>query len=415
MAEKKSEIKYRFARELVEWVRTGRFPESANQDVCYALELQRTRLNEHGLCMDYELEPPKDGKEFITYSNYDRANRRSKKYECFIDRRSYYKTLSFYRNGKKIFSKRRAEVLFATNTWLKEGEITGEETYCCPACGAISTIRKLQDGCPYCNTHFRMSDLFPKVTGYFFVHEVMKSLNIKKSVSRVLIIAGIIGGVFHSLANFAKGPAAMFTGLIAGIAAGVVIGYIIWALSIVISMLGAGVVSMITSIEQNDTKRRIVSILNGFDPSFSYDYFVNQIVSNLKMILFSKSRNNLVMYEGMDPHPEFDNIVEATFNGKILLNHYNVQDGYCTLCLNIHMGDVYDNGGKLSLKKDVFCVTIVKNVMRQEDLGFSIKKVQCSCCGGSFDATKERHCPYCKAPYDMKQDGWVSVDIRKVK
>ena len=61
MAEKKSEIKYRFARELVEWVRTGRFPKSANQDVCYALELQKTRLDEHGLCMDYELEPPKDG------------------------------------------------------------------------------------------------------------------------------------------------------------------------------------------------------------------------------------------------------------------------------------------------------------------------------------------------------------------
>lgn len=34
------------------------------------------------------------------------------------------------------------------------------------------------------------------------------------------------------------------------------------------------------------------------------------------------------------------------------------------------------------------------------DRSFSIAKVQCSNCGGSFDARKEKCCPYCDQPYD---------------
>ena len=133
-----------------------------------------------------------------------------------------------------------------------------------------------------------MADLFPKVTGYFFVHEILKSIDVKKSMLGMAVIAGTIGGLLHMLANLTKGLAAMLTGLISGIVAGVVMGYVIWATSIVVMALGAAVVSMSMSIEQKDTKRKIIAILNGFDPSFSYEYFVSQIVATLKIILFSK-------------------------------------------------------------------------------------------------------------------------------
>ena len=53
-----------------------------------------------------------------------------------------------------------------------------------------------------------------------------------------------------------------------------------------------------------------------------------------------------------------------------------------------------------------------KNITRMEEFGFSVKKVKCPCCGGSFDATRERHCAYCGEPYDMREDGWTIMELR---
>ena len=52
------------------------------------------------------------------------------------------------------------------------GEDVSEDTYSCPNCGAIATIKEFQDGCKSCGTSFKMSDLFPKVSNYFFVWDV---------------------------------------------------------------------------------------------------------------------------------------------------------------------------------------------------------------------------------------------------
>lgn len=54
----------------------------------------------------------------------------------------------------------------------------------------------------------------------------------------------------------------------------------------------------------------------------------------------------------------------------------------------------------------------MKNITRMEEFGFSVKKVKCSCCGGSFDATRERYCAYYGEPYDMREDGWTIMELR---
>ena len=47
------------------------------------------------------------------------------------------------------------------------------------------------------------------------------------------------------------------------------------------------------------------------------------------------------------------------------------------------------------------------------DPGFSIHRVSCPSCGGSFDAVYKRDCPYCGNPYDLKKKDWIVQDMRK--
>jgi hypothetical protein len=45
------------------------------------------------------------------------------------------------------------------------------------------------------------------------------------------------------------------------------------------------------------------------------------------------------------------------------------------------------------------------------DPGFSIHRVCCSTCNGSFDAMHQSNCPYCGNPYDLKKKDWIIKDM----
>ncbi len=404
-------IKYRFARELVEWTKTGELPKSADQDIRYFLELQGERLKERGLQMEYILES-NEKTESYSGNFHSRTSMKSRKYECVMDHRRYKKTLQFYRNGKRKFSKKMPVILYASNIWLKGENVTGAETYCCPSCGAISTVMELQQGCPYCQSKFFMSDLFPKVTGFFFLKDAVSPQNIEVRAKTVTLFSAVIVAACSVVANFGGSIPGLIYGAVMGAVVGAFLGYLLYSIKLLGVVIKAAAASLPAVFGKARTENELIKVLGGFDPSFSYDYFVNQVVSALKIIIFAKDRTNLVVYEGQEQHPEFDNIIEATYGGDIRLKAYQVQNGYATIWLDVHMMDVYDAGSRIYQKKDVFCVTLVKNVMRMEELGFSIKMVQCKKCGSSFDATKERHCPFCNQVYDMKEDAWTVMDVR---
>ena len=404
-------IKYRFARELVRWTQTGELPKSADQDIRYFLELQGNRLKERSLQMEYILES-NEKTESYNGGFHSRTSMTSRKYECVVDYRRYKKTLQFYRDGKRKFSKKMPVILYVSNIWLKGENLTGAETYCCPSCGAISTVMELQQGCPYCQSKFFMSDLFPKATGFFFLKDEVSPQNVEVNAKTVTMFSAVIVAACSVVGNFGDSIAELIYGVIVGAIVGGFLGYCMYSIKMIGVVMKAAFASLPAVVEKHSIEKKLVKILGGFDPSFSYDYFVNQVVSALKIIIFAKDRTNLVIYEGQDLHPEFDNIIEATYGGDIRLVDYQVRNGYATIWLNVHMMDVYDTGSRIYQKKDVFCVTLVKNVMRMEELGFSIKMVQCKKCGSSFDATKERHCPFCNEVYDMKEDAWTVMDVR---
>lgn len=423
MSERKG-LEEKFKQELSEWAKTGKAPESADQDIHYALELQKRRLEERGLQMELSFENPRKESDHIKGGTSGDKNRQSLKYSNYTEFEENTRKLSFFKNGKRKFLEKEWGVFYASTTFLRNELVDGSETYCCPNCGAISTILQLQEGCPYCQTKYKITDLFPKVSHYYFVKSpVDRRSTVLAKVKWVLLLGALIGfclqrcgiwlpveegeGTLYLIATIGSILFAMILGMI--------FTYIGYAFCLAIGIIGKAIFSIKPLVQNKEGERKINQLLGGFDPSFSYEYFISQLISTLKIITFAKDRLNLPQYAGSNPHTELDNMIEMAFNGIFKLNHYTVRDGYCTLNLEMGMDVVRDYGNKIKKKTELYRITVIKNVAKLEDIRFSVKRVQCKKCSGSFDAMKERTCPYCGEPYDYKEDDWMVLELDKIR
>lgn len=412
-----------FKQELSEWAKTGKAPESAGQSIHYALDLQKKRLEERGLQMELSFEKPRKESDYISGGSSADKRRQSLKYSNQTEYEDNTRKLSFFKNGKRKFHEKEWGVFYTITTFLRNESIDGSETYCCPSCGAISTILQLQDGCPYCQTKYKITDLFPKVSYFYFMKSpVEKRSKLLAKVKWVLLLGALLGlllqrcgiwipveagiGIFHLIQTIG---AIVFSMLL-----GMLLIYVAYACLSIMSLFGKAIFSIKPLAQNKEAERKINQLLGGFDPSFSYPYFISQLISTLKIITFTKDRTNLPQYTGSNPHTDLDNIIEMAFNGVLKLNHYTVQNGYCTLNLEMGMDVVREDGNKIKTKAELYRMTIVKNVAKLEDIHFSVKRVECKKCGGSFDAMKEKVCPYCGENYDYKEDDWMVLQLEKL-
>lgn len=398
-----------FAGELEEWSRTDKTPGMGNQDIRYYLDLQWERLQRRNLRMEYRLRLRGEHLDNIHSIVY-----RDQIYTNVLAGSSYLQRTTLSRGGKVLYEKEDTQRFYQTITWMEQQRL--EETYCCPNCGAASPIKALLEGCPYCHTRFVMSDLFPKVTGYCFEHDFF--MNEKESKAKCIkwVLGGILVTFLLSLPATIKseGLIGLFLLLLASIPIGAFLGYYVMSICMMFHLVGAAVEKASKLPNVAGTKKKIDKLVKPYDPAFSYEHFSGRIVNLLKIMIYADDVRNTPVYDGQGDVPDFSNIVEAVYQGSMGLNKGWVQDGYCYLDLDVYMSDIYD-GERVYRKNDIFRIVVCKNVRKQANLGFSIKKVQCASCGGSFDATRKRICPYCGNVYHMGEDDWVVLSIKKCK
>lgn len=397
-----------FARELEEWSRTDKTPETGNQDIRYYLDLQRERLRSRNLKMEYRLRLRGEHLDNVYSTAY-----RDRIYTNYQTCSSFMQTVTFSRDGKVLYDKEDTQRLFQTITYMEQQR--PEETYCCPNCGGVSPIRALLEGCPYCHTRFVMSDLFPKVTGYCFQHDFYMNKKEGRAKTRKWVLGGILATFLLALPKsyMDMGLVAVPLCLLWSAPLGAFTGYIFMSFCMLFHLVGAaaGEVSRLPNVA--GTRKKLDKLIKSFDPLFSYEHFSGRIVSLLKIMIFAQDVSNVPVYDGQGEIPDFSDIIESVYGGSMGLNRGWVQDGYCYLDLDVYMSDIYD-GRKIERKNDMFRILVCKNTGKQADLGFSIKKVQCAGCGGSFDATRQRICPYCGRSYHMGEDDWVVLSVQKM-
>lgn len=402
-----------FVKDLTKWAKEGTLPENGNQDTAFYLELQQSRLKDRNIRMEYSFSKREGDKE--KPGSLVGWTARDQKYTIKMVADDYYREARYYRGNRRLFKEKKETLFYQAITYLNDDSVGGEELYCCPNCSAISSVKSLLVGCPYCGTRFQMTDLFPKVTNFYYSDSIINSNMIRgsKIIGASFAVLSTLVGMLRAQ-SFGNAVITALTGLFM-VPMFSFIGYLSFALFVMIYGLVRGVAVAPKYVGRDRARLKITAFLKKYDPAFSYDYFLSKVVSLLKIILFTDDRSNLAVCQGKVAGDAFRDIVDIAYQGTTILNSCQVEGKYCYLDINLFMSDIHDGGSKIYKKNDIFRMKLCKDITKPEDYGFSIRKVQCRGCGGSFDASRIRYCPYCGREYDLKEDDWVVLELEQVK
>lgn len=151
-----------------------------------------------------------------------------------------------------------------------------------------------------------------------------------------------------------------------------------------------------------------------YDRNFSFDKFEGQLVALIRMAVMAEKPENLACYRADERETAFSDIVEMTYTNGICLNGIRMEGDLMYISLRTWWINYYEKDGKIKKIGDRIDATFVKNIRNPEAPGFSITSVSCDSCGGSFDAVRQKTCPYCGKEYHMEKESWMIEEMKLV-
>ena len=172
-----------FVRQMSKWYNGGEMPELASQDLRFALELQRQKLQSLGLDMQCNLKNTGSATGNIYGASYsDRVfTNSSVNGNMCMTRNIGCNQTQLYKNTANI----GLSTIF--QSLKNDTQPSASMPLSCPHCGAPSTLGELESGCKYCGTGFLMSELYPKVVNFFISEEYNRDKNAAKNKRELAI------------------------------------------------------------------------------------------------------------------------------------------------------------------------------------------------------------------------------------
>ncbi len=398
---------------------------SGNQDTNYFLKLQKERLQNLNVKLEYQIE--KRGSLAAGFSEHvGGTTTTDTKYTTTIASGILQKKTKLTNtHGRVLHQANEGEICYAAITDLNNPTDIENESYTCSNCGAVTTIRELLTGCPYCSTRYEMDDLYPTITGYYFLPD---SVNIspKHDIKFKSFVPSILWGLFVMVASAfftyfvyktsreidtEQFFAFLFMSPFFGIGAAVTSIPVFYALKMLIKAVRLLPVLSAT----HGSKQSVYNVVHPHDPLFSRSVFDMQLSNMIKTLLFTDDWSDLTIYAGNQNNDKNRNVLDATWLGIYqFMNH--TEDGE-DLKLKLR---VYLNVSRLTehntvtKREEEYIIVIRRPLSCKTDLAYSIRKVTCKSCAASFDATHTRHCPSCGSVYDAKED-WVVEEFTRSK
>ena len=288
----------------------------------------------------------------------------------------------------------------------------------CPQCGAVNAALKLEEGCPYCGTRFRIRDLFPRVVNFFFIKT--KSIASYKQIftqTMTLSMASVfIITLFHNIfTNFRALPSMLFNSFIMALLAGCMIGYLVGDVRLLAAVFDRDGMKHISLLKWTRSKRKITNTMLKYDNYFSFDIFEGQLVVLVRISVLAEKPENLACYAAGTRDAQFADILEMTYTNGLCLNKLWLEGDQMHMSIRTWWINYYENDGKIKKCGDCIDTVFVKNISRQEEPGFSITSVFCPDCGGSVDAGRQRICPYCGKEYHMENESWIIEKMHLIR
>lgn len=397
----------KFTNQLSRWSKTGEEPKLGDWNIRAYLDLQEQRLKEKELKRTFEYKI--DGKVYKVgdFVIGQLLNAYNKKLNYSLGT----KKITYEKSGKIIYKEKMELPLYQLVKWPVEDKGDWKkDTYVCDNCGNIETIEVLEEqGCSYCGTHFTVSEMYPKVTNFYML-ETMPDKKLTFDKLWKLALGALVMALFSTYSLMISGtgtdriytfggtfPAAFIIWLLLGLCFYPIIFNIAESIPVTFGVMGA--------------KTKITSRLRKYDEAFSYDYFEGKALSLLRMIIFAKDATQSVQYRGKALAAGYGDIVDMDYRGGLNVVKIEEVGEYIEVTLKIYMKNTYFRCGKCRKKNDTMYMRMRHNMTWKVHPDFSIVKVACYGCGGSFDATKHRNCPYCSQEYNAGRDDWEVMEI----
>jgi len=402
----------RFAAGIDEAVCSGEKLECADRDLRYGISLQNKRIKDKGLRLEYELTPRGQIPEGMSLMSRWTDGHYTNRLEC----RSCLKKETYYRDNVPMLKSKENVQLYQTVTDTSSDKAAVDDEYVCPDCGAVSTIGQLIDGCSYCGNKFKMSELYPKISNYYFTIDVSGTHGEmgKMALKYILISVAAIFAPFLMLGllimffgsdSFDNGVKILIGGGILAFFAGGAVGWIITAVKYS-ARFGRYASRRLPMAKYLGSQKRFEEFMKKLSPEFSYEFFAGKVVSMIKMAVFSDNPMELPFYNGKPLDPSFADIVDVSSMGAVGIDDLQIAEDYAYVFADVFLDNVYYRNGRVFKVTEVFRAVMKKNVAAPVNINFKITSIHCLHCAGSFDATKHRTCPYCGSSYQMEDMDW---------
>ncbi|MBQ9902957.1 MAG: hypothetical protein IJM51_11350 [Clostridia bacterium] len=389
-------------------------PKLFAADLKYARMLQGKRLKAKGVTVIAGYEPDEPPVSGVSWKLDTDARYITRLPFTYVNAKREY---SLAGNGKKSVD--RKEIFYSHIVWNMAQQ--PDAPYSCPHCGGATTLGNLTEGCQFCGTRFLASELYPKALQYF---TLPAALNVLKRLGPFAIVGAIAMaalGIVYNCSDISTGIAAggilsligwIFYAAIAA-ACGAFLGYVAGAFSVFFEAIVRAIASIPTIMKYGTAKRRLPNFMRRYSPDFNGDRFVGKLISMLQIIVYTEKEDfdNCALYCGKPIEDDFSDIIDMSYNGTVDVRKCCEKDGYLSITLDLYMNVVSCKDSEISVSNKKIRLTVSRSATAPEDYGFNVKAIQCPHCGGSFDATKEKHCPFCSHEYSMPDYDWVVTEI----
>ncbi len=393
---------------------------SADRELRFCFELQRDRLARKKLTCTEEMT---HRGQFPNGLNRVRSWQDGQ-YETtwavdFIDHKKTYS-----RDGMREYRKKQKQSMYETVVDVRGGEDVSRDRYSCPNCGAISTVAELQEGCSHCGTSFKMSELYPKVSNFFYVYdeggtgkEIFQKV-VKYGLCLLPVTCGLVLWMGYSQkgilpVDYIKNPGKLITMIIGLILTTPVVGFFGWFLSIWLRFIKMILTDLPLIFSIMASRKKFAYRMSQICPEYTFERFAARMMSLLKIVAYSDNDGELPFYKGKDLGDLFDDVADITFRGMATCTRVREEDNIVYVTADLYVETTHDRGDKIKVKKETYRVTAGRRLDMPFATNFSITEIECRSCGGSFNAYKTNKCPFCGNLYDPEYDDWALYEIRK--
>ncbi len=129
--------------------------------------------------------------------------------------------------------------------------------------------------------------------------------------------------------------------------------------------------------DSKKAERKIEKRIKPIDRTFSYKLFESQLISFLKIILFSNDVKNLACFQGTHIHEKFKDLVDMGYQGGVILKDIETTGDEIRLNINVLLRNTYYIKNKIKVKDEKVKVQVAKKIWAPSYAGFSIKKIEC--------------------------------------